>query len=254
VHAEQGLGDTIQFCRFASAAADRGAQVVLSVPPALAPLLEGFDPRVRVIGDGDATGAFDHHCALMSLPGRLGATVDNIPGSNGYLTAAPDRAAGWSARLGEGGAARIGLAWSGGAANPEDRNRSIALALLAPLLADGGDWFCLQTEVREEDAGALAALPNLTRFDPADLDFVQTAALIANLDLVITVDTSIAHLAAALGKPTWILLPHTPDWRWLLGRQDTPWYAAARLFRQTARGDWSGVVSEVRKALAQRRD
>jgi tetratricopeptide (TPR) repeat protein len=253
VQAEQGLGDTIQFCRFASLAADRGAQVVLSVQAPLAPLLTGFDPRVRVAAAPQTPDAFDHHCALMSLPGLLGATVETLPGRDAYLTASPEHAAAWAQRLGERGDMRIGLAWSGGAANPEDRNRSIPLALMAPLLADGGDWFCLQTDVREPDRAALAALPNLTRFDPADLDFVQTAALIAHLDLVVTVDTSIAHLSAALGKPTWILSPFTPDWRWLLGRADSPWYAAVRLFRQSTPADWSGVVGEVRAALAQRR-
>ncbi len=248
VYWEQGFGDTIQFCRYASVAADRGARVILSVQNSLRPLLAGFDSRVRVIGAQETPDAYDVQAALMSLPGAFGANAQNIPAANGYLTADATEAAAWAQRLGKRERPRIGLVWSGATAHESDRNRSMALEALGPLLDFEADWFCLQKDVREADLTVLAASP-IQRIEDAVNGFAPTAALIANLDLVISVDTSIAHLAAALGKPTWVLLSTASDWRWMQGREDSPWYDSVRLFRQTTPRDWRGVVERVREAL-----
>lgn len=252
VHWEQGLGDTIQFCRYAGLAADRDARVVLSVQNPLLPLLKDFDPRVTVIGGDQAPPAFDFHAPLLSLPGVFATDLQNIPSPRAYLAAASDIAAVWAQRLGASDKPRIGLVWSGAAGHENDRNRSTALATLTPLLNASVDWFCLQKDIREPDLETLARTPQLKLYENAVADFPGTAALIANMDLVIAVDTSIAHLAAAMGKPTWLLLSSAPDWRWMRDRADSPWYNAVRLFRQTSPGDWPGVVEQVQAALNKR--
>lgn len=248
LHWEQGLGDTIQFCRYAVLAADRGARVVLSAPDRLKDLLQGLDPRVTVIG-ATPPPAFDLHASLMSLPAAFETTLETIPSAGAYLTADTALAAAMGERLGPRRRPRVGLVWSGAAGHENDHNRSAPLAALVPFLTADADWFCLQKDVRDGDAATLAGLPVRIETD-AIADFPGTAALIANLDLVISVDTSIAHLAAAMGKPTWILLSSAPDWRWMLERTDSPWYDSVRLFRQTAPRDWSGVVEQARDALA----
>jgi hypothetical protein len=250
LHWEQGLGDTLQFCRYAVLAADRGARVVLSAPDALAGLLQGLDPRVTIIGATATPPAFDLHASLMSLPAAFETTLETIPARAAYLAADAARTADLARRLGPRERPRIGLVWSGAAGHENDHNRSAPLAALAPLLGADADWFCLQKDVRDGDAAALADLPVRIEAD-AIADFPGTAALIAHLDLVISVDTSIAHLAAAMGKPTWILLSSAPDWRWMLERDDSPWYASVRLFRQTSPRDWAGVVGQVQAALAE---
>lgn len=242
---EQGLGDTIQFCRYASLAADRGAKVILSAQDALAPLLNGFDPRVTVIGANETPGRFDLHAALMSLPGAFGATLDAMSPAGAYLTPP-------AAEREPGAKPRIGLVWSGAAGHENDRNRSAPLAALAPLLDFDADWFCLQTDIQAVDRAAMAALPRLRNPRERLAGFPRTAELIASLDLVISIDTSIAHLAAAMGKPTWILLSTASDWRWLTERVDSPWYESVRLFRQRQAGDWDEVVERVRGALDDR--
>lgn len=243
LHWEQGLGDTIQFCRYARLAADRGARVVLSVQDALAPLLDGFDPRVTVIGGNETPERFDLHAALMSLPQAFGTTLDAMPPAGPYLE---PKGAG---RAQPGARPRIGLVWSGATGHENDRNRSAPLASLAPLLDFDAEWFCLQRDIQATDRGMLERLPQLRNLQARLDGFPNTAELIAGLDLVISVDTSIAHLAAAMGKPTWILLSTAPDWRWLLERDDSPWYASVRLFRQAAPHDWVGVAAQVRHAL-----
>lgn len=242
---EQGLGDTIQFCRYARMAADRGARVILSVQDGLRPLLEGFDPRVAVIGANETPERFDLHAALMSLPGAFGTALDTMPSAEPYLPLTePYRDP----------AARplIGLVWSGATGHENDRNRSAPLASLAPLLDFDADWFCLQKDIQAPDRETLNTLPRLQHPEDRLAGFPKTAALIASLDLVISVDTSIAHLAAAMGKPVWVLLSSAPDWRWLTGRADSPWYETVRLFRQARPRDWAGVVDQVRIALADR--
>jgi tetratricopeptide (TPR) repeat protein len=251
LHREQGFGDTLQFCRYALACHERGAQVVLAVQPPLVRLLRQLEPAVRVIAEGAPPGAFDLHAALMSLPLAFATTPETIPASP-TLSAEPALASRWAERLGRRTRPRIGLVWSGSAVHVNDRNRSLSLAQVLPLISERAEWISLQKEVRGADAAVLAADPRIRTFAEHLTDFAETAALIQHLDLVITVDTSVAHLAAAMGKPTWILLPLNPDFRWLTGRSDSPWYPSVRLFRQPRFGDWAAVTSELAAALASR--
>ena len=250
LHAEQGLGDTLQFCRYARRVAALGADVVLEVQPALKPLLAGLEGAGRVCAKGEALPPFDCHCPLLSLPLAFATRLDSIPAEAAYLRADPERAAAWRARLGESAGPRIGLAWSGNAAHVNDRNRSMALARFIALAAGPGQFVSLQKQVREADLALLRERPDIVHFGEALADFADTAALVANLDLVLTVDTAVAHLAAALGKPVWLLLPFNADWRWLLERGDSPWYPSMRLFRQPGPGDWDGALARVRQELA----
>lgn len=249
LHAEQGFGDTLQFCRYAARVRDLGARVVLEVQPALKALLRSLDGPDRVLARGEALPAFDTHCPLLSLPGALGTRLATIPTQVPYLGADPDRVAAWSGRLGSADRLRVGLAWSGNPGHLNDRNRSVALAELAALLALPCTFVSLQKAPHKADLAVLRAHPEVLDFGDELGDFADTAALVAGLDVVLAVDTAVAHLAGALGKPTWLLLPYAPDWRWLLGRRDSPWYPTMRLFRQPAPGDWAGVVAEVAAEL-----
>lgn len=248
LHAEQGLGDTVQFCRFATPLARRGARVVIEVQPELRSLLQRLDGVAEVIAQGARRPDCDYHAALMSLPRLLGTLPETIPAAAGYLRADPDAVLHWRTMLGPATRPRVGLAWSGSASNPRDRRRSIPAAQLLQALPATCDYFCLQTPVRASDAEAASSRPGLTNFG-AQLDFQSTAALIELMDLVICVDTSIAHLAAALGARTWILLSHICDWRWLLGRNDSPWYSSVRLYRQAEPGSWDPVLRGVRSDM-----
>ena len=248
VYPEQGFGDTIHFARYAMLAADAGARVVLSVQNPLRRVFKDFHPGVTVIGQNEAPTEFDLHCPLLSLPLAFGTRLESIPAwPQGYLKAPVEDVARWAQRL-PAGSRRIGLVWSGSTIHTNDANRSLALERLSPLFQSGDAWVSLQKEVRESDQPALQAsgLFDLT----AELgDFADTAALISALDLVITVDTSVAHLAAALGKPVWLMVPFSPDFRWLLKREDSPWYPSLRLFRQQRLGDWEGVIARIGAAL-----
>lgn len=240
---EQGFGDTIQFCRYAPMVRALGATVTLSVQDALVPLLRDAFPGVRVLGGNEEPRDFDVSCPLLDLPRVFGTTAETIPAvPGGYLAADPARVRAWADRLGPARGRRIGLAWSGNPGHVSDYKRSVPLETLAPLLGQGAGWIALQKEVR---AGDLAAARGVRLFGEGLTDFAETAALIAQLDLVVSVDTSVAHLAAAMGKPVWLMLSHCPDWRWMVGRGDTPWYPTVRLFRQAAWGDWGSVVGEV---------
>ena len=247
VYAEQGLGDAIQFARYALLAAERAAAVVLSVPKPLYRLFKDFHPKILVIMSNEAPSEFDLHCPMLSLPLAFRTRLENIPAwPEGYLKASAVDAARWAQRLPQG--RRIGLVWSGSTIHSNDANRSIALARLAPLFRSGDVWVSLQKEVRDRDQAALHAsgLIDLT----SDLDdFADTASLISSLDLVIAVDTSVAHLAAALGKPVWLMVPFSPDFRWLLDREDSPWYPSMRLMRQKRPGDWDSVITKIGQAL-----
>ncbi|MGD9538131.1 MAG: tetratricopeptide repeat protein [Alphaproteobacteria bacterium] len=249
LHAEQGLGDTIQFCRYAPLVTAHGAKVMIEVQRPLKSLVESLEGASHVVPRGNALPRFDCQTPLLSLPLALGTRLDSIPAQVPYLKASAASMCYWAETLGERRRLRVGLAWSGSPTHKHDRNRSIALAELLPLLACDADLIGLQKEVRPEDSAVLASAPPLNNPGPSLADFADTAALIANLDLVISVDTAVAHLAGALGKPVWIMLPFEPDWRWLLGRDDSPWYPTARLFRQAAPGDWGGVVARIAAAL-----
>ena len=241
ISAEQGLGDTIQFCRYAEHAAAQGAAVELAVPASLVPLLAGQLPGVAVVDEATPTAPADLHCPLLSLPRALGGP--EIEGS-AYLRADPARSAAWRARLGAG--PKTGIVWAGNPVHGNDRNRSIALADLASV--PGLRCYAVQKHKSEADRALLAArgIPDL---GDELTDFAETAALFAALDLVISVDTAPAHLAGALGRPVWLLLPAIADWRWGVATSDTPWYASARLFRQTGEG-WGPVLGEMAAELA----
>ncbi|MCA3415792.1 MAG: tetratricopeptide repeat protein [Roseomonas sp.] len=248
IYWEQGLGDTIHFARYVLLAAAAGAKVAFSVQDPLRRLFKGFEPAVTVIGQNEAPTEFELHAPLLTLPLAFGTRLETIPAfENGYLTAPPEDVARWHQRLPAG--RRIGLVWSGSQMHANDANRSLALAKISPLFQPGDVWVSLQKEVRDRDRAALEASGILDV--SAELgDFADTAALIASLDLVISVDTSVAHLAGALGKPTWVMLPFAPDFRWLLDREDSPWYPSMRLFRQGRAGDWDGVVARIGEALS----
>jgi tetratricopeptide (TPR) repeat protein len=251
LHAEQGFGDTLQFIRYLPMVAARGAQIVLEVPDQLRPLVRKHDAVVATVSRGESLPAFDLHCPLLSLPLAFGTTLASIPASVPYLTAPPARVETWHTRLAGLSGPRIGLVWSGKPTHRNDHNRSIPLKVLKPLLSQSGCQFVsLQKEYRERDRADLKELPNLIRLDDALVDFADTAAVVAALDLVIAVDTAVAHLAGAMGKPVWILLPAIGDWRWLVERRDSPWYPTARLFRQPGFGDWAGVVGRLEQDLA----
>ena len=248
LHAEQGLGDTIQFCRYAPLVAAMGATVILGVQPDLRPLLSGL-PDVEVIDRAVAPPIFEYHCPLLSLPLALGTTRETVPSGGPYLSVPPGHLAAWRDRLGPGGGKRIGIAWSGNRAHLADHHRSIPLDAFGPILSLGYPLHALQKDLRAEDVTAFA-LAGTIRFMGDDLrDFADTAALVARMDLVITVDTAVAHLAGALGRPVWLLLPFAPDWRWGLRADTTPWYPTMRLFRQPAPLDWETVIRRVRDAL-----
>jgi len=249
LHAEQGFGDTIQFARYAALAAARGAAVILAVQASLAPLF-GALPGITVVAKGDPLPPFDLQCPLLSLPRLFGTTLATIPGGVPYVAAPPDRIAAWAPRLPRDGL-RVGLAWSGHPANTKDHERSIPFAQLAPLLGVAGTRFVsLQKDVRAADADALAQSGNIVDLRADLRDFADTAAIVAQLDLVITVDTAVAHLAGAMGKPVWMLLPRTPDFRWLIDRDTSPWYPSARLFRKAGMERWDAVIARVAAQLA----
>lgn len=245
LHSEAGLGDTLQFCRYAAPAAGRGATVYLEVQPPLVELLDHLKGVSRVIAKGSALPAFDYHCPLMSLPLAFETTLQSVPAIVQYLRSDEEKVARGLSRRAQSRRPRIGLTWSGNPNNPIDRRRSISLVDWAAQLPSEFDYFCLQRDVRETDRTALLSSASIRFFNDDDLDFVNTAALCECMDIVLSVDTSLAHLSASLGKRTWILLPFTPDWRWMQDRDDSPWYPAAKLYRQKAPGDWHEVFARV---------
>jgi len=250
LHAEQGLGDTVQFVRYAPLVAGLGAQVVLEVQPALIALVSGIGGISRIVGKGEPLPEFDAHCPLLSLPLALKTDLDTIPAAVPYLAAPDLRVAKWRDRLGPRTSPRVGIAWAGSRTNNNDHNRSIALAPLAfNLQIPGVELVSLQKEVGKEERELLRASPHIRHVGDELTDFADTAAAISKLDLVISVDTSVAHLAGALARPLWLLVPFAPDFRWMLDREDSPWYPTAHLFRQPRIGDWDGVLARIRDAL-----
>ncbi|TFW23851.1 methyltransferase domain-containing protein [Duganella callida] len=250
LYAEQGLGDTLQFCRYVPMVAQLGARVILEVPAALAGLLGSLAGVSQLLVKGAARPSYDCHCALMSLPLAFGTQVETIPAQVPYLSSDPQKVAEWAARLGAQDRPRVGVVWSGNSRHGNDRSRSIALSGFARLFSDRYEFVVLQKEVSSSDRALLETLPGVRQFSEAIADFSDTAALCELMDLVITVDTSVAHLAGALGKPAWVLLAIHPDWRWLLERKDSPWYPGVHLYRQTRRDDWAPVLQQVREDLA----
>jgi tetratricopeptide (TPR) repeat protein len=246
---EQGFGDTIQFSRYAKLAEARGAKVIMSVQQALRGLLKQISPTIPIINPDEVPTDFDYHCPLLSLPLAFGTTLATIPAQRQYLKGDEELRLAWSARLPPKTKPRIGVVWSGTTTHKNDQNRSMELEQILPILSSDADWICLQKEVRERDVAGLRQLGRIAFFGDDLRDFSDTAALLDLMDLVITVDTSVAHLAGAMGKPVWVLLPYNPDWRWLLDRADSPWYPSARLFRQQQFGNWAGVIDRVKDEL-----
>ena len=248
LHSEQGLGDTIQFCRYVPLVAARGARVILEVEKPLHTLMIGLAGAMQVISRDSPLPEFDMHCPLLSLPLAFGTRVETIPSASAYLSAPVHHSMDWRTRLSAKRRPWIGLAWSGNAGHERDRERSIGLRVLLPLLEAEATFVSLQKEVRADDTTVLKERGDILNVGKEFRDFSDTAALMSQLDLIISVDTSVAHLAGALGKPVWILLTYVPDWRWLLDRSDTPWYPTARLFRQNDTRTWDHVIMRVRDA------
>lgn len=252
LYGEQGLGDSLQFCRYAEQVAARGAKVILEVARPLVSVCTTLRGVRQVIPRGEPLPDFDVQCPLMSLPLACNSTLQSIPAGIPYLESDPHKVAAWQERLGAKTKPRIGLTWSGSVGARTFGERSFPLAMWVPYLADELEYVCLQTEITEADRQTLLESPAIRRFEL--MDFSDTAALCECLDLVISVDTSIVHLAGALGRPTWVLLPFNNDWRWLIDREDSPWYPTVRVFRQKSRGDWAVVFARAAEQLRARFD
>ena len=243
LHAEQGLGDTIQFCRYAKKVAALGAKVVLEVPKTLKALLSRLDGVSKLLARGESLPEFDYHCPLSSLPLAFKTTLNSVPADRGYLRCDQNAVARWDAQLGPKRKPRVGLVWKS-----SNAKRSIPLDTMLDLVSDDAQFFSFQKEVPAVDQEILNARQDILQVG-AELRNFADAPLASLMDIVITVDTSMAHLAGAMGGKVWVLLPKSPEWRWLVGREDSPWYPGARLFRAQDFGDWRSVIGSVKNAL-----
>jgi tetratricopeptide (TPR) repeat protein len=255
LHAEQGFGDAIMAARYIRCVIEQGARVIVEAPAALQPLLAEIEGvaqgAAQVVIKGSPLPAFDLHCPLMSLPLAFRTTLSTIPAQSPYLSVPKTHAAKWLQRLPRAATPRVGISWAGNPSFKHDDWRSIGLRNMLPLLARTDVQFVsLQKFLRDGDADILRAHPHILHLGDEIETFADTAAIMSTLDLVISSDTAIVHLAGALGRPLWILLAFVPDWRWLLDRNDSPWYPTARLFRQSRHGDWQGVVAELVRELS----
>ena len=248
IYWEQGLGDAIQFARTMPLLAARGGRVVFQVQEALLRLFQGSGLAENLIGPDESPPPFDCHASLLDLPRLLNTSLETIPGGPPYLKAPPQHEEEWAERLRPDKRLRLGIAWAGSLGHKNDRNRSVEASLFQPLTEiPGVSVYSLQVGGGDEAEQVFGN--TVTDLAPSLTDFADTAAAISNLDLIVSVDTAVAHLAGALGRPVWTLLPFMPDWRWLLDRDDSPWYPTMRLFRQQKRGDWQGVFERVVQAL-----
>ena len=252
---DQGYGDTIQFARYIPLIADRCQELVLGCSAEMGPLLSTIPGVKQYYSRWTDVPGHAAHCRLSSVPHLIHTTIETIPAQVPYLFADPTRIAAWRQRLEAmlpHGVRRVGLAWTGRPTHPNDRRRSIPLARLAPLAAASrASFVSLQKPMPPADLAAMVQFPGFADLSADLADFGETAAVIANLDLIVTVDTAIGHLAGAMAKPVWIMLPKASDWRWLLERSDSPWYPTARLFRQQTPGAWDPVIAAVTAALPQ---
>jgi tetratricopeptide (TPR) repeat protein len=249
LYAEQGLGDTIQFCRYASLVAARGGHVILEVQPGLGELLADLDGVAELQAAGSPVPQADYQCPLMSLPGAFNTTLETIPCRVPYLHVNPKQLERYQDMLGPRQRPRVGLVWSGNSRHSNDRARSMTLRQMVAHLPEEFEYICLQNEIRDADRETLHSSHEIAIRELPLKSFLDTATLVAALDLVISVDTSVAHLSGAMGQRTWILLPYLPDWRWMLDRTDSPWYPTVTLYRQAAVNDWDSVLSVVSKDL-----
>ena len=250
IHAEQGLGDSIQFCRYISMVESLGPkQILLEVPMVLMTFLSSLNVRFNLIEQGHSIPKFDLQCPMMSLPYAFKTNLNNIPAAIPYLYADKEKTKYWANKLGIKTAPRVGLVWSGSTGHKNDHNRSLLLKQLAPLFELEFEFHCLQKEIRPVDLDAMNNLKAIHLHEDDLIDFSDTAALVENLDLVITVDTSVAHLAGAMGKKVFILLPFAPDYRWMLDTNESPWYPTATLIRQPNLDDWNHVIKQLKLIL-----
>lgn len=245
---EMGIGDALQFVRYTQYVARDAKKVIVCARPALSSLFRSSAGVHEVVAFGPLP-SFDVYASLMSMPYIYGSTVQNIPATTPYLHADKAKQVSWRSRLGNRAGRYVGLAWAGNPAHDNDNNRSMTLAALSPLLKlDSINFVSLQQQLRDSDKPLQRSL-NLRHFGSTLMDFSDTAALCSCMDLIISVDTSIAHLAGALGKPVWIMLPWSAEWRWMMNREDSPWYPTARLFRQPKLADWGSVVQRITEEL-----
>jgi hypothetical protein len=252
LYTDEGFGDALQFIRYLPLLAQRCGKIIIACRPELPRLLRTMADGCEIVALGQPLPAFDFHCSLLSLPHVFGMTLANIPATVPYLQADAEDTARWRRRLADHSPiVNVGLAWAGSSTNKNDRNRSMKLARLAPLgQVPGVRFISLQKGEAAAESKTPPARMEVVDWTEELKDFADTAALIANLDLVIAVDTAVAHLAGAMGKPVWTLLPLVPDWRWLLEREDSPWYPSMRLFRQPSWGDWDSVITRVADSLS----
>lgn len=249
IHGEQGFGDVIQFCRYLPYVKALGAHIIFEVTKPLVSFVSSLKCEMIVIARGEPLPVFDAYCPVMSLPFVFKTTVETIPSQIPYLYSDQIKVANWQRRLGLKDRVRIGVVWSGSKSHANDMNRSLPLDKLLPLFSLPVEWHSLQKEYQQSDLEALNQNPQILQHQNDLNDFADTAALIQCMDLVISVDTSVVHVAGAIGKPVWILLPYNPDYRWLLEREDSPWYPSARLFRQESFYDWTEVIQSVKDDL-----
>jgi hypothetical protein len=243
LHAEQGFGDTIQFARYVPLVAARGARVVFEVPPMMKRLMASVEGWSDLCVHGDMLPQTDFQCPLLSLPLAFGTRVETVPARVPYIAVPDDVAARWRERLAQVRRPRVGIAWSGRFEKLGELHRAIPPEQLAPLLDCGATFVSLQKDYRPEDRAWLARHPEVLDFSADYDDFADTAAVAREMDIVITIDTAAAHLAGALGLPTRVLLSYMADWRWMLEREDNPWYPTAKLYRQAAINDWTDVIA-----------
>lgn len=250
IHSEQGLGDALQFVRYLPLLIERGASITLLVPETLRALIAASMPAVTLSDEKAPAPPYDRHCPLLSLPRLFRTTMETIPAEVPYLKAPQDRAARWSERFGDARGLKVGIVWAGNPKHINDPARSIAIETLAPLFSvPETRFYSLQVGPRAQDMTRLGNV-GVTPLASELVDFAETAGVVSHLDLVVTIDSSVAHLAGAMGKPVWVLTPAVPDWRWLFEREDNPWYPTARLFRQQQRLQWAPVIERVAQELA----
>ena len=245
IYAEQGLGDSIQFIRYIPMLVELGAVVFIEIQPPLFELFQSITGVSKWIKKGDQLPSFDFHCPLMSLPLAFKTKLENIPFSKNYLVTDKTKVSFWENKLGYKKRPRIGIAWSGSSIHKNDHNRSISLAAFSLMLCEDVDFYSLHKDYRAHDVEFLSKHPKIIDYSYELSDFSDTASLIELMDLIITVDTSIAHVSGALGKLTWVLLPHDCDFRWLLHREDSPWYESVKLFRQKSYRNWEQTLLDV---------
>lgn len=251
IYGEQGLGDFIQFCRYTKLVANLGAKVILEVPQSLVTLLTGLTGVSQFVIKGQELPPFDFCCPIVSLPLACNTSVTSIPAENRYIVSDIKKASEWRLKLGEKKKKRVGLVWSSLSNFQHDAKRSLLLSdFVKALPVDGYEYVCLQKELKDCDREFFKQYQSIKFFGDQLNDFSDTAALIESVDLVVSTCTSVPHLSAAMGKETWILLPYVPDWRWLLDREDSPWYPSVKLYRQSTVNDWNSVLERVRVDLA----